>query len=178
MNNFGKLLLTTFSFILVLYTLLPTPSYPLSLPDSLQSDEPGDTEDPLRRSYFTNFSREEVMTHYKTNFSKSNLLGIPLPTYRLNYPPEEAQTIIRDQTRSTFLEEVVHPFRESVFINGFEPTEAKDNIFIGGKTWRQKITVRYVPSNTISRVLISLLTIGLTWIVLDQWRLLINKVNK
>lgn len=175
MSNFGRLLLTVFAFALVLYGLLPTPDYPPPLPDSLQSGEPADTEDPLRRSYFTNFDREEVMAHYQENFSKSALLGIPIPTFRLNYPPEEAQTFIRDQARSTFLEEIVHPFRESIFINGFKPTQAKDNIFIGGRTWKQKITVKYVPSNPLVRVFFSLLTIGLAWTVFDRWRLLIKK---
>ena len=173
-----RFLIFVFSFALILYALLPTPNYPPPLPDSLQSAEPGDSEDFLRRSYFTNFSREEVMVHYQKDFSRSGFLGIPFPTYRLNYPPEEAQTFIRDQARSTFLEEIVHPFRESIFVNGFEPTEAKDNIFIGGRTWKQKITVKYVPSNTFVRVLFSLLTIGLIWVVFDRWRLLIKKGKK
>jgi hypothetical protein len=79
----------------------------------------------------------------------------------LNYPPEEAQTIIRDQTRSTFLEELVHPFRESIYINGFEPKTEKDTINIEGRTWRQKIIIRYVPSLTIIRVIV----VGLTFVL-------------
>jgi len=77
----------------------------------------------------------------------SEFLGIPLPTFRLNYPPEEAQTIIRDQTRSTFLQEIVHPMRESVYINGFEPADPKDAVIIKGRHFRQKIIVRFVPSS-------------------------------
>lgn len=75
-----------------------------------------------------------------------------MPTYRLNYPPEEAQTLIRDQARSTFLEEIVHPFRESIFVNGFEPTRPQDAIFVEGRAWRQKIIVRFVPSVTLIRL--------------------------
>lgn len=136
------------------YLLLPNPDFPAPLPDSLQSRELADTETPLRRAYFTNLSREEVMGWYKSQYSVSLFGRIPLPTYRLNYPPEESQRIIRDQTRSTFLEEIVHPFRESLYINGFEPDpgDEKNSINIEGKHWRQKIIVRHVPSGVRERL--------------------------
>ena len=156
-----KILYVFFSIILLSYLALPNPEFPSPPPDALQSDEPADSETPLRRAYFTNLTREEVMNHYKNQLTKSSLQGIPLPTYRLNYPPEEAQSIIRDQTRSTFLEEIVHPFRESVFVNGFEPTTAKDAIFIGGRDWRQKIIIRFVPSTTYIRLIVGVLTLAL-----------------
>ena len=60
--------------------------------------------------------------------------------------------MIRDQTRSTFLEEVVHPLRESLYINGFEPKDPKDAVIIAGRVWRQKIIVRYVPSHAFVRI--------------------------
>src|SRR3989337_2076372 len=103
-------------FILV-YVSLPSPDFPSPPLGSLQSDEPADSEDPLRRAYFVNLNRQEVIAHYENEFNKGFWFLKP----RLNYPPEEAQTIIRDQTRSTYLEEIVHPFKESLFINGFEP---------------------------------------------------------
>jgi hypothetical protein len=118
-------------------------------------------ETPLRRAYFTNHTRGEVLTWYKNQFKKSELFNIPMPTYLLNYPPEEAQSIIRDQTRSTFLQEVVNPFRETLFINGFEPKEddEQNRIIINGTPWRQKIIVRYVPTHTLLRLLITILTL-------------------
>jgi len=109
------------------------------------------------------------MNHYKNQFEEKIFLGLFIPSYRLNYPPEEAQTIIRDQTRSTFLEEVVHPFRESVFINGFKPTQKKDAIFIEGKDWYQKITVRFVPSNVLIRIVVALVALLLVMIVTKEW---------
>ena len=51
------------------------------------------------------------MSHYTKQFGWGE---------RLNYPPEDAQTLIRDQTQATFLEEIVHPMRESLFIAGNE----------------------------------------------------------
>jgi hypothetical protein len=119
MKTTVKILYAPLSLLFLVYLLLTNPDFPSPPSASIQSNEPSDTHIPLRRAYFTNFTRGEVISSYRNQFTESQFLGIPLPTLRLNYPPEEAQTIIRDQTRSTFLEELVHPMRESVFINGF-----------------------------------------------------------
>ena len=159
----GLLLFLSLGFLL--YLSLPQPEFPEPLDDAYISNEPADVETPLRRGYYTDYGRNEVLAHYKGEFNKSNFFGIPFPTYRLNYPPEEAQTLIRDQARSTFLEEIVHPFRESIFVNGFEPKLAQDAIRIDEKDWRQKVIVRYVPSSLGARLLIGLLTLGLIFLV-------------
>ena len=137
-----------FSFLLV-YVLFPNPKFPNPLPDALQSGEPGDVEDlSLRRAYYTNMGREEVMAYYQNEFKG----------YQLNYPQEEAVVIIRDQTKSTFLEEIVHPFRESLYVNGFEPKSAEYAIVKEGQPWRQKISVKYIQSNIIIRSLVVILS--------------------
>jgi hypothetical protein len=148
-----------FSLMFLIYLSFPSPSFPLPPEDALVSMEPADLETSLRRGYFTDLSREEVLRHYQAELSKARPVGLPLPNYRLNYPPEEAQTLIRDQTRSTFLEEIVHPFRESLFVNGFEPKLDKDTIRVEGKLWRQKITLRYVPSNVGVRVSLGIVSL-------------------
>ncbi len=160
-----KTLFILFSLFYISYLLLPAPTFPEQLPNSLQSIEPGDSETPLRRAYYTDLTREEVLTHYQNQFSHSTLFSIPLPTYRLNYPPEESYTLIRDQTRSNFLEEIVHPFRESVYINGFEPKEDKDVMFVGNKKWRQKITVKWIPSSLFTRLSVGFLTLICIFVV-------------
>lgn len=172
-----RLLFFIFSLLFLFYLSLPSPDFPQPPSDALQSDEPGDTETPLRRAYFTNYTRDEVMSHYKNQLTKSSFLGIPLPTYRLNYPPEEARTIIRDQTRSTFLEEIVHPLRESVFINGFEPKDPKDAIEIKGRSWRQKIIVRYVPSRLWVRLVLGISTIFAMVVVFRESLMFFRKVR-
>lgn len=169
MKRYMKIGYIIFSFSLVFYLLLPNPDFPPPPDDALQSNEPADSESLLRRAYFTNYTREEVMEHYNNDFRLSSFLGLVVPTYRLNYPPEEAQTVIREQTRSTFLEEVVHPLRESIYINGFKPREEKDAIFIKNRNWLQKITVRYVPSNPIARSTLILTALFLVWLVIGQW---------
>lgn len=170
-----KYLYILFSPFFIFYLALPNPDFPAPPPDSIQSDEPADTETPLRRAYFTNFSREDVMVHYQKQFERSALLGIPLPTYRLNYPPEEARNIIRGQTRATFLEEIVHPFRESVYVNGFEPKDPKDAIFIQGQDWRQKIIIRFIPSAIYIRLLLGGLTLIFIPILYKEVRKVIAK---
>lgn len=154
---------------LLFYVLLPNPGFPEPPTNSLQSNEPADVETSLRRGYYTDLSREEVLKYYQDQLEKSAFLNISLPTYRLNYPPEEAQVLIRDQTKSTFLEEIVHPLRESFYINGYEPKEPQNIIEVDGKIWRQKIIVRYIPSNTLARLSLILISMVLIWIVTKQF---------
>ena len=160
MKTFLRIIIVLIYLCLFVYVIIPTPQFPNPPPDSLQSKERGDSEDlSVRRAYFTNYTREEVMKHYQKEFKG----------YRLNYPPEEAATIIRDQTRSTFLEEIVHPFRESFYINGFEPKNAKDAIEIEGLPWRQKITVKYVQSSMALRGFVIILIGTVSLFLLEVW---------
>lgn len=146
------LILFLISVVLLFYVFPSSPEFPKPPPDSVQSREPADSETPYRRAYFTNLNRDEVINHYKKEFN----YGFNVYTPRLNYPPEESATIIRDQTRSTYLEEIVHPLRESIYINGFEPKSEKDTIIIDNTKWNQKITVRYVQSSVWVRIVVLL----------------------
>ena len=168
--KFIKILFFVLALVFLGYLFLPDPDFPIPPADALQSFEPADTETSLRRGYYTNLTRDEIMTHYLSQLTKSTFLNIPLPTYRLNYPPEEAQTIIRDQTKSTFLEEIVHPFRESVYINGYEPKDVKIPVESGGRSWRQKIIVRQVPSRVWLRVFLGLLTLIAIFVLFREYR--------
>ena len=123
---------------------------------STLSYSPADTESPYRRGYFTNLSRDEVMEYY-TN----HLLGII--SYRLNYPPEEVVELVRKHTPSSYLEEVVHPLRESLFINGFVPTKPSEQINIDGVHYLNKLTLRYVPSHVVTRLTIWLMVGWVGW---------------
>lgn len=167
MGKVFKIIFFLISILLFVYVSLPNPEFPSPPPGSLQSTEPADTETPLRRAYFTNLNRQEVIEHYKKEFNKSFKYFTP----RLNYPPEESQTIIRDQTRSTYLEEIVHPLRESLFINGFEPKSEKDTIIIENKVWQQKIIVRLVASALMIRYLIIALTIVSSLLLVREYRI-------
>ena len=167
------IILASFLFF---YVLLPNPSFPEPPANSFQSNEPADVETGLRRGYYTDLSREEILKYYQDQLGKSAFLNISLPTYRLNYPPEEDQFIIRDQTKSTFLEEIVHPFRESFYINGYEPKEPQNIIEVDGKIWKQKVIVKFVPSNTLLRVFISLITMVLIWVVAERFVIAVREL--
>jgi hypothetical protein len=68
------------------------------------------------------------------------------------------------------LEELTHPLRESIYINGFEPNNPKDAIFIEDNIWRQKITVRYVPSPLYVRIGVFILTVVVAVVLFRGWR--------
>jgi len=148
------------------YVSLPNPDFPKPPAEFVQSFEPADVETTLRRGYYTNLSRAEVITHYEKEFNR----GFNVFSPRLNYPPEEAQTLIRDQTKSTFLEEIVHPFRESLYVNGFEPKTEEYVPIIDGVRWDQKVIVRYSPSQVWIRVLVLALALVATLLLVREYK--------
>lgn len=145
-----------FGAIFIAYLAFPGPQFPAQLPDSYQSAEPADVETSLRRGFYTDMTRADVMAWFEKQFK----WGIVI-----NYPPEDAQTVIRDQTKSTFLEEIVHPFRESIYVNGFEPKEPQYAQIADGRKWRQKVIVRIVPSSPWVRIGIGVATLGLIYLI-------------
>lgn len=176
MKNVFNIFFGIVAFFFIFYLYQPLNNFPKSLPNAVQSEEEGDNEDINRRAYFTDFTREEVIEFYKKDFSVSFFNFEPL---RLNYPPEDSQTLIRDQTRSTFLEELVYPMRESIFINGFEPKDPKDEIWYKGIHYRQKIIIRYVPSLFIPRLVIGMATVFASYLLTTNmfyiWTKLLKK---
>lgn len=167
MKHSKKFLLAAFLlfyFAGVFYLLLPPPSIP-DLPGSLKSTEPGDTvQIPGVWAYYTNLSRREAINFFKNSFHRSSFLNIPLPTYILNHPPEYARQTIRDTQQSNFYEEIVHPLRESLFVNGWIPSEDKvylaksqkpiTTFIIDGQVFSAKITLYYVSSSVWARLLV------------------------
>lgn len=152
-------------FLFFAYLLLPPPTDLPSLPGSVKSTEPGDTlEIPGVSAYYTNLSRQEVLAFYQKNFSRSRFLGIPLLIYRLNHPPEYAKQIFQSTKQSSFLEEIVHPLRESLFVNGFEwevdpftkpESRAKNKMIINQQEFKSKITLLPQESNPILRLILA-----------------------
>ncbi len=142
------------------YLTLPAPSLP-ALANSARSDEPGDTvQRPDQSAYYTNRNnRQEILSELQRKFSLGNLNL----SYRLNYRPEEVGELVRDQLRSYYLEEVVHPLRESLFINVWEPTkspfvipkdQASQRMYFKGVFYPVKVTLRPVMSSESSRVIV------------------------
>lgn len=159
-----KLLVSLLGIGLLIYLLVPAPRFPKQMPGSLKSSEPADVEDPLRQGFYTDWDRAQIMDYFAKQFSKSSWMGLPLPTERLNYPPEEGQTIIRDQTKSRYLEEFAHPLRESIFVNGFFALKDTEVMIVEGHEYKTKVIVRMVPSNPLARSVISLAALLLGYI--------------
>ncbi len=159
-----KLLFIIFLILGTIYLILPAPKNFPYLPNSIKSIEPGDTVQIANVSaYYTDTSRKEVVDYYFNYFSKSTFLGIPLITYKINHPPERIREVLRATQETTYVEEIDHPFRESVFISGFEwnndpftrpKDRAKNILVVDGKTYQFKVTIFYQESSILARLLI------------------------
>jgi len=132
--------------------------------------EPGDIADQTTlRAYYTNSLRSEVITHYRREFVHPFAAWIP--SYQLNYPPEESAWYVKALIKSNYLEETVYPLRESLFINGYEPKNGDDNIAFKGTPVASKITIRYYRSPLWIRfVVFSFGIVTLIYIGRNWWR--------
>lgn len=163
-------------FILgLLYLIAPGPEsiadFP-QLPNSLKSDEPGDTVQNFNISaYFSDSRRSEIISFYKSKLESRSFWGLKLPALRLNHPPEEAFIYVRDQQKSMYLEQVLYPLRDSLFINGFEPIDSEGKKFekfsipieINNRIFATKATLRFYDSSILIRIFIYLNIWILAW---------------
>ena len=153
-------ILVVFNIFAVVYLVYPIPALP-DLENSVKSDLPGDTIQITNVSgYFTNLSRQEVMNFYKKNYPS-------LFRINLNHPPEKAKEIIVKTIPSYYLEEFVLPFKESIYINGFEwekdvftkpEKRAKNTIYYQDVQYSSKITIRRFPVPIFNRLLAFFIT--------------------
>ncbi len=166
--------------VFTFYLLIPGPHLPpRNLPESLKSDLPGDTvQIDNVAGYFTDLDRQEVMSFYKQQFSRSSLLNIPLPTVNINHRPEYAKQVWVDTMQSYYLEELVHPFRENLFINGYtwekdvftKPSERKQfALEYKGRVWDTKVTLRWFRGSLLPRVGLFWLAWGVFFLISKQW---------
>lgn len=152
------------SVLLLIYMLWPGPAKItdfIPLPDSAKSRLAGDTfQIPNVAGYFSNNFRDFVVPFYALNYWQKTLL--PFPPLRLNHPPEYSWTVIKKHTDSTYLEELVYPLRDSLFVNGFEPfyPDGKPKFWgssqfdVDGKNWYTKTTLRFYPSPKVIRIVV------------------------
>lgn len=158
----------------VIYLSLPTPALP-DLRDSGRSDEPGDTwQHPDQKGYYSNLTRAEVLSDIQSK-SLLTFLGRTIFPYRLNYPPENAQTLVRDQINTYYLEEIVYPLRNSTFVNGWEPKKSPkylktletstSDLYLHGVPYDAKITLRPVDSPVWARLLVWTLLFPTSYLV-------------
>lgn len=159
-----KYLYIIFSVLLAIYMFWPGPaniSDFSALPDSYKSQLEGDTiQIPNVAGYFSNNYRDFVVPFYSENYQAN--MHFFLPPLRLNHPPEYSWIAIKRHTDSTYLEELVYPLRDSLFINGLEPFNPDRTPKFwgaipfenGGRLSDTKTTLRFYPSPLWVRLLV------------------------
>lgn len=162
--RFLKIFFYIFSVLLLLYMLWPGPSKIsdfMMLPDSVKSKLEGDTiQIPNVSAYFSDNFREFVVPFYYSIFKQKN--NFPFGPLRLNHPPEYSWTVIKVNTDSTYLEELVYPLRDSLYVNGFEPYYSDGTpkfwgsikFDVEGQSFFTKTTLRFYPSSAVVRILV------------------------
>lgn len=152
------------SILLLIYMIWPGPSKISdfkALPNSDKSTLAGDTfQIPNVSAYFSDNYRKFVVAYYERNYQQSSHL--PFPPLRLNHPPEYSWNVIKKHTDSTYLEELVYPLRDSLYVNGFEPFYEDGSpkfwgsikLNEGKDAWYTKTTLRFYPSKIIIRFLV------------------------
>lgn len=162
MNKFS--IFAVFSFLLLVYMIWPGPgkiSDFKPLPSSGKSTLEGDTiQVPNVSAYFSDNYRKFVVDYYKNDYQQNS--SFPFPPLRLNHPPEYSWITIKRHTDSTYLEELVYPLRDSLYVNGFEPFYPDGSPkFWGsimfdadGQKYYTKTTLRFYPSSVIVRALV------------------------
>lgn len=132
-----------------------------ALPNSVKSTLSGDTvQIPNVSGYFSNNFRGFVIPFYINNYQQSSHL--PFLPLRLNHPPEYSWDVIKKHTETTYLEELVYPLRDSLYINGYETFRPDGTpIFYsvpkleeGGREWFTKVTLRLYSANVLIRIMV------------------------
>lgn len=154
LKKIGIIFVVAFNLFAIAYLVSPTPSIP-DLANSVKSQEPGDTiQIPNVSGFYTNMTRTEVMNFYKAHYTSPFLVNI-------NYPPEKSKTVIRDTIQSYYFEEFNIPFKESLYVNGFEwendvftkpEKRIKNKLIYNGKEYKAKITIRTFPVSIPKRL--------------------------
>ena len=159
-----KKIFIIFSISLLIYMIWPGPSRIEQfqvLSNSDKSTLEGDTiQIPNVAAYFSDNFRNYVVPFYDRNYQK--LSNLPFPPLRLNHPPEFAWLVIKKHTDSTYLEELVYPLRDSIYVNGLEPfyEDGQPKFWgatrfeIDGRSHFTKTTLRFYPSNIAVRILV------------------------
>lgn len=183
---FGRTIFLLFSFLLLIYMIWPSPSAISdfkSLPNSEKSRLEGDTiQIPNVSAYFSNNYRDFVVPFYSKNYQSK--AGLPIPPLRLNHPPEFSWIAIKKHTDSTYLEELIYPLKDSLYINGYEPFYADGTPKFWGSTkfemdenfWETKTTLRFYPSNVRIRIIVWLgISLSIVMIYLMGKKIILNK---
>lgn len=166
--------------VFTVYLVIPGPAFPPpDLRDSIKSYLPGDTVQIENvAGYYTDLERDEVMAFYQDYFSRSSFLSLPLPVMNFNHRPEYSKQVWVDTMQSYYLEELVLPFRENLFVNGytwqkdpFTPENKREQFALKyqGRIWDTKVSLRWFKAGIFTRVGLFWLVWGLALIIGLEW---------
>lgn len=161
MKHSIKIIFLLIFLLAAIYLVYPTPGMPPPPSGSLVSLEPADTESIYRTAYYTHLTRSQIMDYYQTFWQH--------PFIRLIIPPEDAATVIRDQARSSWIEELVHPLKDTLYINGFYPDKPTEQINLEGEHWEGKIIIHLYPSHPITRLTVLLLASAAGYFLVKEY---------
>ncbi len=150
------------NLLIVFYLAYPLPQIP-NLDNSIKSTEPGDTTQLQNvTAFYNNLERQAVINFYVDNYQKKHPLAL-----KINHPPEKAKVIIKDTIQTYYLEEIIIPFKQSLFINGYNwqkdvftapGTRVKNKMLVDGQEYTTKVTLKiYTPSSLLLSYLILIL---------------------
>lgn len=131
------------------------------LPSSAKSTLEGDTiQIPNVAGYFSDKFRDFVVPFYIENYQKNTFL--PFPPLRLNHPPEYSWEVIKKHTETTYLEELIYPLRDSLYVNGYEIFRPDGTAIFysvpkleeAEREWPTKHTLRFYTSNIGIRIIV------------------------
>lgn len=183
-NNMIKkaliVLFCLFNICALAYLISPIPTPP-DLVNSIKSDEPGDTVQLKNVSaYYTNMTRSEVMNFYKAYYSGPFRIII-------NHPPERSKEILKDTIQSYYLEEYILPFKESLYINGFEwendvftdpEKRIKNKLIFQNKEYKAKITLKTFPTSNTKRIAAFLFTEAMIIFAIFSYKSFLSKKHE
>lgn len=170
-------LFIVFNICAIIYLIIPSPTLP-DLVNSVKSDEPGDTvQIPNVSAFYTNMTRTEVINFYKAYYSGPFRII-------LNHPPEKSKEIIRDTIQSYYFQEFILPYKETLYINGFEwendvftkpENRVKNKLLFQDKEYKAKITIRTFPTSIPKRLISFFITEGVIIFGLFTYRSFFKK---
>ena len=165
------------NLLIIAYLFIPVPQIP-DLPNSIKSDEPGDTVQLKNvQAYYTNLTRTEVMNFYQAVYTGPFRV-------RVNHPPEKSKQVFKDTMQSYYLEEFILPFKQSLYVNGFEwendvftkpDKRAANKLLFKNKEYKAKISIRTFPTSIPKRIATFLLTEFSVIFALFTYKNLISK---
>lgn len=146
--------LLIFNLFVIAYLAYPLPKLS-NLTNSIKSTEPGDTIQLKNvEAYYNDLERKDVIDFYIKNYQSKHPFA-----FKLNHPPEKAKTIIKDTIQTYYLEEIVIPFKQSLFINGFnwtkdvftaESDRLQNKMIVGGVNYTTKVTLKTFTTSSLA----------------------------